>query len=307
MDKKTLLWCILSVLLVIYMVVAFTITGNKAQQELCKGVDIDVHDDAGLKFVTVEDIVHEIGNENNKYLTMKVGDINTHKLENQLNAIDKIERVNCVFYNNSRLRIDVMPLVPVARVFNSGKSYYINREGKKMMADPRYQVDVPIIVGKFNNQFKELSILPLLSYIKNDSTWNSLVSSIKINPQNNDIIIVPMIKGHVINFGDTTMIENKFARIKTIYKDVFPEKGWNYYDTISVKWNGQVVATRRKKHKVDKIATFADSIDEEAVEIETMNVRVVSHPSSTSPKTAEPDNGAVESMKKENKQNKKTN
>lgn len=306
MDKKTLLWCILSVLLVIYMVVAFSITENKAQQELCKGVDIDVHDDVGLEFVTVEDITHEIGNENNKYLTMKVCDINTHKLEKQLNAIDKIERVNCVIYNNSRLKIDVIPLVPVARVFNNGKSYYINREGKRMMADSRYQVDVPIIVAKFNENFNELSILPLLSYIKNDSTWNSLVSSIKINPCNNDIIIVPMIKGHVINFGDTTMIENKFSRIKTIYKDVFPEKGWDYYDTISVKWNGQVVATRRQKHKVDKIATFADSIDEEEVEIETMNVRVEPQ-TTTSTKTTEENNSEAESPKKENKQDKKTN
>ena len=304
MNKKSLLWCILSVLLVVYMVIAFTITGNKAQQELCKGVDIDVHDDMGLEFVTVEDIVHEIGNENNKYLTMKVCDINTHKLENQLNAIDKIERVNCVIYNNSRLKIDVMPLVPVARVFNNGKSYYINREGKQMMADPRYQVDVPIIVGKFKEQFKELSILPLLSYIKNDSTWNSLVSSIKINSYNNDIIIVPRMKGHVINFGDTTMIENKFARIKTIYKDVFPEKGWDYYDTISVKWNGQVVATRRKKHKIDRIATFADSIDEEEVEIETMNVRVEPQATTTSIKTADVNSAEAKSLEKENKQDK---
>ena len=115
-----------------------------------------------------------------------------------------------------------------------------------------------------------------------------------------------MIKGHVINFGDTTMIENKFSRIKTIYKDVFPEKGWDYYDTISVKWNGQVVATRRKKHKVDRIATFADSIDEEEVEIETMNVREVPQ-ITTSAKTTEENNLGSESLKKENKQDKKKN
>ncbi|MBR5333043.1 MAG: hypothetical protein IKV32_07095 [Muribaculaceae bacterium] len=269
-NKLTLLWAILSVLLIVYMVVAFTYTTRRAQESLCKGVDIVVHDQGGLEFVTVDDISHEIQNENGQFLTKKVGEINTHKIETQLNAIDKIERANCVFFNNSRLRIDVMPLVPVARIFDDKGSYYINREGKKMIADPRYRVDVPIVVGNFDKQFPAVSILPLLSYITNDSTWNSLVSSVKISPRNRDIIIVPMIKGHVINFGDTTMIENKFARIKTMYKEVLPVKGWNFYDTISVKWRGQVVATRYKKNKRNNTATFADSIDYEAVDEATM-------------------------------------
>lgn len=299
-NKLTLLWAILSVLLIVYMIVAFTITTRRAQESLCKGVDIVVHDQGGLKFVTVDDISHEIRNENNQYLAKKVGEINTHKIETRLNAIDKIERANCVFFNNSRLRIDVMPLVPVARVFDDKGSYYINREGKKMLADPRYRVDVPIVVGNFDKQFPAVSILPLLSYISNDPTWNSLVSSVKISPKNRDIIIVPMIKGHVINFGDTTMIENKFARLKTMYKEVLPVKGWTYYDTISVKWRGQVVATRFKKEKSKNTATFADSIDLEANDVETMNANIYAHSSDNA-------SSAVDDVNNNNKQNNKTN
>ena len=66
-NKLTLLWAILSVLLIVYMIVAFTITTRRAQESLCKGVDIVVHDQGGLKFVTVDDISHEIQNENNQY------------------------------------------------------------------------------------------------------------------------------------------------------------------------------------------------------------------------------------------------
>ena len=35
------------------------------------------------------------------------------------------------------------------------------------------------------------------------------------------------------------------------YREVLPVKGWNYYDTISVKWRGRVVATRREKKAVE--------------------------------------------------------
>ena len=140
-----------------------------------------------------------------------------------------------------------------------------------MLADSKYLIDVPIIIGKFDTVHKAVSMLPMLSFIKNDSTWNSLVSVVKV-ADNRDIIIVPMIKGHVINFGDTSLVENKFDRIKTIYKEVMPIKGWNYYDTISVKWKGQVVATKKDKKKTNIKASFADSIDEEEVSVETMNV-----------------------------------
>ena len=63
------------------------------------------------------------------------------------------------------------------------------------------------------------------------------------------------------------LIENKFNRIKTFYKEVMPVKGWNYYDTISVKWRGQVVTTRRDKQKVLVHLTQADSADTEFVPI----------------------------------------
>lgn len=253
------------------MIIMFPYTSRRAQESLCKGVDVVINDEVGLQFVTIEDVIHEIGNQNNQYLAKRVCDINTQQLEKQLNAIDKIERVNCVFFNNSRLRIDVLPMIPVARIFDDKKSYYINCEGKKMMANMQYHVDVPIVVGHFDEKFPEVAMLPLIDYIKNDSTWNSLVSNIKVSPKNNDIYIIPIIKGHVINFGDTTLIENKFARLKTIYKEVFPVKGWNYYDTISVKWEGQVVATRSKKKKHDMSYLEIDSIENESIDVDALN------------------------------------
>ena len=95
------------------------------------------------------------------------------------------------------------------------------------------------------------------------------------------------------------MIENKFARLKTMYKDVLPVKGWTYYDTISVKWRGQVVATRFKKDKRKNTATFADSIDLEANDVETMNAKIYASSGNTSSTNNDEDNN--------NKQNNKTN
>lgn len=266
MNKNTLLWCILSIVLVAYLIAITCYTSYRSQNDLCSEVDIVINDNSNIKFVTAEDINLEIGNDENCFLSKSVSEINTHEMEKRLNSIDKIESANCVFYNKSRLRVEVTPLIPVARIFDGKKSYYINKDGKKMVANVRYHVDVPIISGNFGESNDASSMLNVLNYIQSDSVWNSLISGIDV-ANNHDIIISPMIKGHVINFGDTSLIENKFARIKTFYKEVMPVKGWNYYDTISVKWRGQVVATRRDKRKPVVHLTQADSLDNEMISI----------------------------------------
>ena len=47
-----------------------------------------------------------------------------------------------------------------------------------------------------------------------------------------------------------------------MYHKVLPVKGWDYYDTISVKWGGQVVATRRLKSIPEPFIRFDQEGDE---------------------------------------------
>ena len=87
----------------------------------------------------------------------------------------------------------------------------------------------------------------------------------------NNIIIVPEVSGHVVNMGNATGFENKFAKLKLFYAEVMPKRGWNTFDTISVKWNHQIVATRRVKAVRQELQAPPED-DEQAPDIETMTV-----------------------------------
>lgn len=151
--------------------------------------------------------------------------INIDSIERILSKIDKIEDVNCVVTTGGKIRISVNPLQPVARVFDGTGSYYINKIGKRISATARYHSDVPVITGHFDSVFQPKDLLPLVNYLSNDSAWNSLVTYIKAeNPRN--IILIPLIHGHVINIGDMNNLDNKFYRLTRAYKEVLPVKGW---------------------------------------------------------------------------------
>jgi hypothetical protein len=67
------------------------------------------------------------------------------------------------------------------------------------------------------------------------------------------------------------MIADKFSRLRKFYHEVMRIKGWDYYDTLSVKWRGRLVATRRTKKVIDdRPLTELDGIVDEVLDNGTM-------------------------------------
>ena len=133
-----------------------------------------------------------------------------------------------------------------------------------------YHCDVPVVQGHFTRKYPATRLLPLIDYVEGDSLLRALVTMYHVMDTNN-IIIVPDLSGHVINIGNASDFDNKFAKLKLFYREVMPKKGWNTYDTISVKWNHQIVATRRVK-AVQQIIEYDPEDDEQAPDVETMTL-----------------------------------
>ena len=101
-----------------------------------------------MKFVTVGELARELGIIPSRAKGMRLLDIDTDSTERILSRIDKIESAQAVRLSDGFVLVNVDPMRPVARVFDGDKSYYINREGKRISADARYHIDVPVIQGR---------------------------------------------------------------------------------------------------------------------------------------------------------------
>ena len=233
--------------LLVYLAFALPLTASMARQELIKDAHISVADSMHTGFITSDDISRELALD--KLLGAPRCSVSIAEIESALLASDKIERANVALLNNGSMAIDVVPMTPVARVFDSRTrgSYYINASGKRIGAEARYHVDVPVVCGHFSEQYPPTRLLPLLSLIAADPQLDAMVSTV-VSEADGDIILVPALRGHVVNFGDTTYLADKFRRLRLFYRTVSPVRGWDSYDTISVKWAGQIVATRRSGH-----------------------------------------------------------
>lgn len=237
--------CILSLVMMIYLGFALVYARSRAEQQKCQGVKVQVLDPAHNDFITVSDVLREMQSLKISPRGNPRGQIDLRAIERDLTACDNIERVNCVLLSNDTLTVEVQPMVPLARVFDrNDREYFINRTGKIMKASEHYRIDVPVVLGHFTDALKPTIVLPYIDYFTANPGWDRLVAAIEVKA-NGDIIMVPSIRGHVVNLGDTADIDNKFLRLKSFYSQVMPVKGWQYYDTISVKWRSRVIASKR--------------------------------------------------------------
>lgn len=274
-----------TVLLGAYLVFAVSMARTEHAAQPYRALDIIVNDTAHSGFVNPNDIDRALGGLRARVSAQSRNRINTLELQRTVQALPKVENARVTALANGHLSISVTPMVPVARVFDGRRNYYVNAAGKQLPADAVHHLDLPVISGKFPPDTTVACLLPMFKYIHSDPELDALVTSVAFNPRG-DIIIIPAVAGHVINFGDTSSVADKFSRLRRFYHDVMPVKGWAYYDTLSVKWRGRMVATKRTKRRleVSDILNGEGVIDEvvdEGTMVSPVNVNV---PDSLKPK-----------------------
>ncbi len=243
---------------------------HKSVLEPCTGIDVVIVNADSSTFVTPEGIRKDLERMGYKPVGLPVSRINTDDIEAKLTKSDYLENVDCAINSNNHLLIRVTQIVPVMRVHDSNTDtpYYINKNGKRMLSSLIYKADVPVVEGSFSKRFPATRMIPLVEYIQQDTLLRNLVTMVSVRDSNN-IYIVPAISGHVVNLGNLDNLKSKFDKLLAFYRTVLPVKGYEYYDTISVKWNYQVTATRRNKRVIQKIEV--DSTDLEGdIDLESL-------------------------------------
>lgn len=244
---KTTFKIVLLVVLLGYVAFAFAFVHEENANRICTGIDFRIVGNTLPDSVLRQGVNSQLARYGHKIKGEKIEKINLKGLEEYLSTFSNFESVECSINPDSRLRITISPIKAEVRVFtDKGNSFYINRYGKRIVADAEFFIDVPVLIvpQKYENCIS--SALSVIRYIGSDSELNTLISAYKIDGPN-DLIIIPRLQGHVINFGDSTRLDDKKAAIMAAYRKVLPAKGWNTYDTISVKFKNQIVASRRNK------------------------------------------------------------
>jgi cell division protein FtsQ len=134
----------------------------------------------------------------------------------------------------------------------NGQSFYIDITGARLPLSDKQSARLPVFTGFPSDKTKLKkadSILlqqakDLADYILKDPFWMAQVAQIDITGARN-FEIVPTVGNHIIEFGDGTDPEKKFARLMLFYKQVLSKVGMNRYEKINIQYNKQVIGIKK--------------------------------------------------------------
>lgn len=249
-------------LLIAYTTAMTVWARHEAARHVCTGIEVEVTGESRMNDIVTKGLQEELRRYPGKIKGAPLNSINTQNIEKYLGKLSNFESVNCMLSSGGILKVKVKPLVPVMRVFVGDNSYYINKDGKHIASSSEFFTDVPVVTGSFSREFPPTAVLPLIRHIEKDPFLRDLTSMVVARDARN-LIIVPRVFGHVVNMGDTSDIAAKGRALSLFYRKVMPYKGWQEYDTISVKFRDQIVATRRDKTRLNHGEEYIEETDPE--------------------------------------------
>lgn len=240
---------------------------DKKEEKVITDISIHYNKSDKNRYITEGEILSILKNlSDSNLVNSTVASIDLSALEKGLNKNSWIAKAQLFIDNRGVLNVDVVQNKPIARVFiEDGKSFYLGDNLSRLPIINKKIEGLPVFTGFRGNiaaPKPEDSLFlhqmhDLAAYISESPFWSSQIEQIDIAGKNL-FEMVPRLGDQVIRFGDGTDIDGKFDKLELFYKQVASKIGWNKYEEIDLRFDHQIVATRRDAAKIvaDSLATM---------------------------------------------------
>ena len=232
--------------------VGSTIYFTYAQMEAarCQTIVVNINPNSP-RFVDEEEIAGMVEKSGEPIIGHPLLDINTEKIETKLNAFTTLKDVEVYRKMEARgwsikgkLVINVGERTPVLRIKSADEDYYLDMEGIQIPTSAKYRERIVIASGTIPDETVKNNLLKMVDFVNKDDFWKAQIEQIFIQP-NGELVVIPQVGDYLIEFGKPDDYELKFRNLKALYQQGFKNFGWNKYKAISVKYQNQVVCTKK--------------------------------------------------------------
>jgi cell division protein FtsQ len=235
-----ILFSVLITLLVggLVVVLAFVVPSNDTTK--CENIHLSVTDYDDFKFISDNDVRLQLQNSGVYPVGKLHSDIDLTEMEASLLKLSMIKSVKCYFATNGDVNVAVTQRVPVFRVMEEGRSYYIDNERKRMSTSIKFSAYVPVVTGNVNFEFATTNLYDFIVYLQSESRWRSAFTQIYVYPDNK-VELVPRVGDFIIKMGSLDRYEAKLKKLDK-FLEVLPKyHSWDKYSVINLEFKDQVV------------------------------------------------------------------
>lgn len=197
-----------------------------------------------IHFITnamVYDIVNR--SSKNEKKASKIKDIDISKTEENLDTIPFISNSNVYIDLNGSLNIHVSQKIPIVRIKTPNDEFYLDQYGTKFPLSQNFSLPCLLVSGDIKaEEYKKL--VKLSQLISEDKILKNHIISIDKDKKNSYNLLLN-VAGVYIEYGDLKNNHQKLTNLKEFYKQYLDYVGFGVYKKISLKYDNQIVATKR--------------------------------------------------------------
>lgn len=238
------------VLTVTLITASLVFSSRRLARVTCGEVEVVIPDHSS-RIVDRDEISRLIGNLDDGLLNRPLYALNTEMIERGLTKIPAIKNAEVFrqfsvdhFQVKGKLVVEVEQREPLFRILTGKEDYYMDREGVRIDSRGEFTLHVLVVTGEVDEKFARERLLPMVSFIGDDAFWSAQMKQIHV-VEGGEIQMVPLVGDQLVDFGEPEGYQKKLRNLKALYEQGFAETGWGRYDRIVLKYENQVVCTKR--------------------------------------------------------------
>lgn len=229
-----------------------------------RGVKATIEYGDNPHLVTAHTIEHQVLASMPTLRSTPVKDVDCQLVAKKVMANPFVESCSASVSIGGQVTIRVKPSVPIVRLFVRNEEFYMDRKGRYVPISNEGTADVIVANGEFRDPLptnhrkidstfltksagEELSLVwRLADHLYRNPDCGLLFDQIYLD-ENRDLLLVPKLGDHTVLVGDPENLDKKMFNLIAFYKEGCEKVGWDTYSQINLKYDGQVICTRRNK------------------------------------------------------------
>lgn len=242
MSKKLIKYCLYG-LAVCYLIYAFVVIPQKEDNSKCKGIFVTISscDDEILSRDNVIELLKKEGlDPNGKVMDSVV----CRDIERYINGLSIVEKCEAYKTTTGYVDLSIVCRMPILKVLEpDGDEFYIDSVGNKI-EDIHKTLYLPVATGHVDDGMIKKELKEIAKAICGNKFWQAQIEQIYFDEKKN-IILVPRVGDHVIEFGTAENAPAKLDKLYTFYKKGLSTVGWNKHSKLNVEFGNKIFATKK--------------------------------------------------------------
>ena len=228
-----------------YMLFALVIIPNIPDTNRCKGVLVSVDNDENGN-LSNENIIEQLDNEGLNPEGYIIDSVRCTEIEQCIAGISLVKECQAYKTSDRYVAIDIECKVPILKVNDiNGNEYYIDSEGNSITGVHK-SLHLPVATGHISEEMLAADLKEIACAIYGNKFWLAQTEQIHFE-KNGNIILVPRVGSHIIEFGKAENATGKLEKLYTFYTKGLNTVGWDRYEKLNIEFNDKVICTKKEK------------------------------------------------------------